>query len=285
MSDEVLPVGRFSPAPGIIVDRTLNSVNITGAMELYGPEATAARALSVEQSINNTWTFSFSDGYSVSCKVSARFRDSHSKVAANATQIEALKMAGPSHVTDMPGRDRTMTLNANEPDAFTWTPAHEFGHIIGLKDRYSESIMSQIRGTFGGTRTTTADPKYQTNLMAVHGGVLEKQNVGDLASENAPSPYWVNDDVQVRNWTNAHSTIEIGMLSTANKLKMIHTLMGGWISDNDVDAMGRICCSVTTKVEAQAIQKGVDLLDFTSIGQRTRMRVFYSRMPGGWIGV
>jgi hypothetical protein len=44
MSDEVLPVGRFSPAPGIFVDRTEKSVVITGAMELYGPEASAARA-------------------------------------------------------------------------------------------------------------------------------------------------------------------------------------------------------------------------------------------------
>ena len=284
MSDEVLPVGRFCPAPGIFVDRTLNSVNITGSMELYGPEATAARAQSVEHSINDTWTHSFPDGYSVSCRVFVRYRNGDSKAAANATQIEAIKTDGPSHVTDMPGFDRTMTLNANEGDAFSWTPAHEFGHIIGLKDRYSEGIMSSVKGQFGGTRSATADPNYRTNLMAVVGGALEKQNVADLASENAPSPYWINDDDQVRDWINAHSTIEIGMLSTTNKLKMIHTLMGGWISDEDVDAMGRICGSVTTVAEAQTIQKGVDLLDFTSIGQRTRMRGFFSRMPGGWLG-
>jgi hypothetical protein len=79
-----------------------------------------------------------------------------------------------------------MTLNATEPDAFTWIPTHEFGHILGLEDRYSESIMSKIRSTWGGVRHTVATQGYQTNLMAISGGVLEKQNVGDLAQKMHP---------------------------------------------------------------------------------------------------
>src|SRR5688572_8471150 len=51
----VLPVQRFSPAPGIWIDRTEKSITITGEMELFGPEATSARAQSVQDSINNTW--------------------------------------------------------------------------------------------------------------------------------------------------------------------------------------------------------------------------------------
>lgn len=277
-SDGVLPIARFSPAPGLVVDRTEKSVRISGVMELYGPEATAARALSVQQSINATWTATFSDGYAVSCNITVRYRDASSK-AGNATQIEAVNIAGPSHVTDRPGFDRTMTLNARETEAFTWTAAHEFGHILGLKDRYSESIMSKIKGKFGGTRTTTVHPDYQGNVMAVHGGVLESKNVGDLAKENEPSPYWMNDDNYVREWVKTHSSIEIGMLSTANKLKAIYTLMSGWISDDDVSAIARICGSVTSKTEAEAIRKGVDLLDFSSIGQRTAVRVAFANMP------
>jgi hypothetical protein len=282
MADPI-PVGRFSPAPSIIVDRTENSIKITGKMELYGPEATAARAATIERSINSTWTRTFSDGYAVACNISVRFRDRDS-TAGDATQVEALMCDGPSHVTNFPGFDRTMTLNAHENDAFTWTPTHEFGHILGMEDRYSESIMSSIRGTWGGVRHTVASQGYQANLMAVSGGVLEKQNVGDLASENAPSPYWINDDDQVRDWINEHSSIEINLLSTTNKVKMFHPLASGWISDDDVDAMLRICSSVTTGTEAKSIQNGVDLKLFSSIGQRTRMRVGFSQMPGGWIG-
>jgi hypothetical protein len=283
MSDPVPPVGRFSPAPSIIVDRTVNSVSITGNMELYGPEATSARAATIERNVNSTWTHSFDDGYSVSCNISVRFRDKDSR-AGDATQIEALKCDGPSHVTDYPLFDRSMTLNATERDAFTWTPTHEFGHILGLEDRYSESIMSSIRGTWGGVRHTVATQGYQTNLMASSGGVLEKQNVGDLASENAPSPYWINDDDQVRDWVNAHSCIEINLLSTNNKVKMFQPLVSGWISDEDVDAMTRICSSVDDTQEGKSLQKSIDLHSFSSIGQRTRMRVSFTKMPGGWIG-
>lgn len=283
MGDPVLPVGRFSPAPSIIVDRTENSVKIAGKMELYGREATAARAATIEQNINSTWTHKFDDGYSVECKITVRFRDNDSR-AGEATQIEALKCDEPSHVTDSELFDRSMTLNASEKDAFTWTPTHEFGHILGLEDRYTESIMSKIRGQWGGVRHTVATQGYQANLMAVHGGVLEKQNVGDLASENTPSPYWINDDDQVRDWINAHSAVEINLLSTTNKVKMFQPLVSGWISDDDVDAMLRICNSVDDSQEAKTLQKSVDLSSFSSIGQRTRMRVGFSRMPGGWLG-
>jgi hypothetical protein len=271
----VMPIGRFSPVKGLFVDRTETSIKIDGAMELYGPEANPARAESIRRTINNTWTATFPDGYSVSCNITVTYRGPGSS-AGQAAQIEALKMAGPSNVSRI---DSSMTLNANEPDAFTWTAAHEFGHVIGLQDRYSERIMSKLVGKFGGTRSTTVDPKYQVNLMAVSGGVLESQNLKDVAEETAPSPYWMNDDEHVRDWINHHATAEIGKLSTANKLRAIDTLMGGWISDADVAAIGRICGSINTKSEANAIRGGVDVLKFSSIGQRTMVRVTFSKMP------
>ena len=275
----VLPVQRFSPAPGLYVDRTEKSVSISGAMELFGPEANAARAQSVEASINSTWTASFPDsGYSVSCSITVAYR---SGPTGNAAPIEALQMDGPSNVKKS---SRYMTLNAKETDAFTWTAAHEFGHVIGLQDRYSESIMSKVKGKFGGTRVTTAQPGYQANIMAIDNGVLEGQNVQDLALENEPAPYWVNDDDQVREWVTHHSLADIGKLATSSKLQAIRTLMGGWISDDDIAAIARICQSVTSAKESKAIQKGIDTLDFSSIGQRTAVRVAFSKMPGGYLG-
>jgi len=274
-----LPIGRFSPAPGIWVDRTERSVRITGAMELYGAEANAERALSVQNAINNAWTQNFTDGYSVTCNIRVRYRGAGSSASANVAQIEAARTSGPSNVSTLPGMDHKMTLNASENGAFTWTPAHEFGHVIGMQDRYSETIMSRVRGTFGGHRTTTAHRGYETNLMAVSGGGLQRQNVVDLAAENEPSPFWVNDDDQVRNWLNAHSRSEIGRLSTMSKIRAIRTLMGGWISDSDVRAIGRICDSVTTRNEADKLRAAINMLDFTSIGPRTQVRVIFSRMP------
>jgi hypothetical protein len=92
-------------------------------------------------------------------------------------------------------------------------------------------------------------------------------------------PCWINDDDQVRDWVNSHSLPDIGRLSTADKLTAIRALMDGWISDDDVAAIARICSSVTSRTEADAIRGGVDLLAMTSIGQRTAVRVAFARMP------
>lgn len=271
----VLPVSRFSPAPGLFVDRTEKRIEISGDMELFGPEATSAAAISIAYSINTTWTATFPDGQAVVCKVRVTYRLPEEK-AGNAAQIEAVKAWGPSHVN---GLTRNMTLNANESDAFTWTAAHEFGHVIGLQDRYSESIMSKLSGMVGGTRSNTVDPRYKANLMAVVNGALESQNLTDLAVENNPSPFWVNDDDYVRDWVNHHVIGDVTALSTTNKVAMIKTLMGGWISYDDLVTILRICSSVTRPTEAKAIRDAVDPLVFTDIGQRTRVRVALASMP------
>lgn len=269
-------VSRFSPSAGLWVDRNGGAVSITGKMEMYGDEANAARAKSVQDSINTTWTKTFPDGFIVQTNITVTYRGNNS--AGNATEIEAVKMSGPSNVRPAWG-GRKMTLNATEADAFTWTAAHEFGHIIGLDDRYNEGIVSKIKGTFGGERTSTVQPGYDSNIMAVDKGVLESRNVSDIGAENNPSSWWVNDDNQVRDWISTHGAPDIARLSTEAKLKAIRTLMSGWISDDDMAAIVTIMANVRDKAEADAIRKGIDPLDFASIGQRTQFRVAAVRMP------
>jgi hypothetical protein len=272
----VLPVQRYSPCAGITVDRTDQSVRITGSMQMYGPMANAARATSVQNTINTTWTTTFPDGHSVSCNITVTYRGPESS-AANVTQIYVANISGPSHVSHIGAT--SMTLNASGTAAFTWVAAHEFGHIIGLQDRYSESIISRIRGRFGGVRSNTIQPGYTGNIMGQHGGTLSSQNLRDLASENEPSSWWFNDDNHVRDWVNAHSRAEIRALSTDSKLRMIRTLMGGWISDADVNAIVAIAASVNSRTEANVIRGGINLTDFQGLGQRMRVRIAFDNMP------
>jgi hypothetical protein len=82
----------------------------------------------------------------------------------------------------------------------------------------------------------------------------------------------------VRAWVEAHPAADIAALSTANKLKAIKTLMGGWISDADADAIGQICGGVTTRAEADAIRNGVDLTDI-GLSHRSTVRAFFLKMP------
>jgi len=256
---DVLPVESFSPARGLTIDRTEKSVSITGAMELSGSDASAVNAALIQSSINKTWTKTFPDGYSVSCNITVGYRPPGSE-SGNATQIVAEKISQPSYVSHGL-RGPSMNLNTKEADAFTWTATHEFGHILGLKDRYSESIMSTLSKLSGGKRTVTAEPGYRGNIMATHGGALESKNVKDIAEESKPSEFWVYDDDRVRAWVTRHSLDDIRKISTAGKVTAIKTLMGGirFISNEDHNAVRRICNSVTTKAEADAIRAGVPL--------------------------
>jgi hypothetical protein len=52
---DTLPAAvRVYAAPGIFIDRVDSAIAIAGFMELFGPEASTARALKVQESINST---------------------------------------------------------------------------------------------------------------------------------------------------------------------------------------------------------------------------------------
>ncbi|MDI1242491.1 MAG: hypothetical protein PSX80_11265 [bacterium] len=274
-NEQPLPFGRFSPTKGIWVDKSYSAIRITGTMEMYGDDASAAAALQVQQTINSTWTFSFSDGNDVFCNVVVKYRPPGTPTGPF-TQIEAGRMIQPSKWNRI---TKELSLNTKERDAFTWTAGHEFGHALGMGDRYSEPFWSKLSGLVGGPRTSTPHQGYEGNLMAEVNGILTSQNALDLASENQPSPYWLNDDDQTRAWIMTHQTADIRMMSTANKLKAIKVLMSGWISDADIKAIEKIFMNSKSKFESDAIKKGINLMNFTSIGQRTQMRVIMTRMP------
>jgi len=275
---DVLPVESFSPARGLTIDRTEKSVSITGAMELSGSEASAVNAALIQSSINNTWTKNFPDGYSMSCNITVAYRPPGSE-AGNATQIVAEKITRPSYVSTGL-RGRSMNLNTTESDIFTWVATHEFGHIIGLKDRYSESIMSNLRKLSGGKRTVTAQPGYRGNIMATKGGVLESKNIKDIAEESKPSEFWVYNDDRVRAWVTRHSLNEISKISTASKVTAIKTLTGGirFFSNEDQAAVRSICNSVTSKAEADAIRAGVDVSGLDP-ARRLGLKWAFAKMP------
>jgi len=274
-SGDVLPVGRFSPARGVWVDRTLKSVTITGMLEMYGPEATIERAQQVQNTLNTVWTQDFPDGYAVKCNVVVRYRAPGSQ-DSGVTQIEVLRMVAPTSTLQTLSR---IQLNANETNVFNWAVAHEFGHLIGLRDRYTESIVSKIGGRLGRPRTVEIQPGYDGNLMAQDQGTLEGKNIADLAAETNPSSAWINDDNHVREWVNAHTPEEIRLLPASDKIKAIRTLMSGWICDGDVAAIVQICKSVNASPEARAIRDAVPVGDIVFQGQRYTVQMALDNMP------
>jgi hypothetical protein len=171
--------GSAKMGPGISVSWNGNSMAITGHLEISGPAATAAIAAQIQSTINSHWNQNFADGYSVSCNVDVTYRAPDVAEDGSRTQINIVNGSGYSYVSNrwLLGA-RYMSLNIAEAD-LNWTPAHEFGHLIGIPDHYSEGIVSKVSGFFGGKRSTTKDAGWEGNIMTETGGKVESKNIAE----------------------------------------------------------------------------------------------------------
>lgn len=269
------PPRRFQPVPGITVDLAGTSLSIVGRAEAWGAEANAQRAMQIQNTINNARTLRIG-AVDFSCSIIVSHRASGDP--GRALQIEILNMPAPSNVR-MAETGRPMQLNNREPQAYNWTAAHEFGHVLGLNDRYSETAASRAAGQNGGPRATPAHAGYETNLMGAVGGGLSLQNALDLANETQPSEWSMDDDDEVRDWVSSHTQLQIQALGPDVRMRGLEILMNGWVSGDDLRAMEGLMSGVTNGLEARNIRARIDPIRLTDIGQRTRLRLAMERMP------
>jgi hypothetical protein len=111
-------------------------------------------------------------------------------------------------------------------------------------------------------------------LVGIPGGMAGSA-IADVAYDEATI-----DDDEIRAWVSDHDPDAIGMLPVAEKIRMIFSLMKGWISEVDVQAMEKICMSVKSRTELQLIEAAVEpqIGSMSDIGQRTRLRSVLTRL-------
>jgi hypothetical protein len=191
--------GSASPWGGIGISWNQKQVTITAKLQVNGPEASPAVATQIEATIKKIWNASFPDGYAVSTNVTATYRAPGDSVDFGAVDVYVYKGGGSrSDVTSIVLGVRTMTY-LNIDHGLDWAPAHEFAHMLGLKDRYhtSEDVLGFLRREITGSGErgqVTVEAGYEGNIMGESGGKLESKNIKDLietyACENVrPSQY------------------------------------------------------------------------------------------------
>jgi LysM repeat protein len=275
-------VGSWVADGSLVIDRTDKEVHVSGSMEGYGDGATRTNVATAEATVRKYWNQSFTGGYKVVCNVNINLRAPGAS-SSNDTKIDIDAGSGVAYVS---GLTNNMTLylkneNGTPSNDLTWAVAHEFGHVIGLDDKYTEGFFSKVMAIIGkdSKRKTAIVPGYQGNIMAQSYGNLESKNIADIDKDN--SPYFYQKDDRIRLWVSRHSKEKIAKLNAATKIKMIETLLDGFISEEDLDAIASICKSVASHVEADVIGRaiGIRLTGMTDIRQRTRMRGIISNMP------
>lgn len=272
-----LPVAGYSPSPGVQVDRNGDQVHVTARLELSGVGASAEKAREIEERIEREWNTRFPDGSSVVTDVRVTYRPPGQAEAPDATQIEMAHLGGrATHVVRATG---TMVLNVDDPNVMQ-AVHHEFGHQIGLGDRYTEPYLSNVSNHMFGTERWGfgVQPGYEHNVMDDNGAV-SSQNLRDIPAENAPSVS--TDDDQVRDWLSRRGAAELPGLATSAKIRMVGTLMDGWMSDADVAALEQICRTARPGEQADALRAAIGsrIGEMWGGEQQARLRTALEAMP------
>jgi hypothetical protein len=181
--------GAGTPGPGLNVNVSVSGkrADVSARLEVSGADSDAPAATSIQSTIASNWTGVFADGYSISTRPTVSYRAAGASADSAATQIEIVR-AGPGSATHtirrwlVGSRYVSLNLDYGGGNALWWAVAHEFGHLLGLDDHYSEGFLSKVASLFGYSenRSATVDAGYENNIMGVDYGSLESRNVQDL---------------------------------------------------------------------------------------------------------
>jgi Domain of unknown function (DUF4157) len=140
----------------------------------------------------------------------------------------------------------------------------------------SEPHKTEPIPTMGGTEEVVST--YSVPLEASGRG-------GKMAEAISKVPdyrtiFGLTGDTDIRNWMLAHTGEIIGTLPVSEKIRLINRLLDGWVSDEDIEAIRKICGSVDSSEEARQIRSAIEPrateLEFA---QRTTLRVILTKMP------
>ena len=111
-------------------------------------------------------------------------------------------------------------------------------------------------------------------LVGVPAG-MAGEAIADVAYDEATI-----DDNEIRAWVQSHELPEIERLPAVEKLRLIFSLMRGWIGGGDAAAIQRILASVGTAAEMARLRRVIEphITEMTDIGQRTQVRVALARL-------
>jgi hypothetical protein len=181
-----LKKGKVKPYPGCTIEWNMpKQISIWVNFQLTGVEADATNAKQIQDSINSywnkSWTIPFFGPITLKTKATVTYNPTpdYSKYAV----IELFRsIQERSTISKFGGgrpQNRKIRLNLEGMD-ISWDPAHEFGHYLGLDDKYVDQLDA------AGNTVSVTDPEWKGNIMAETKGIVEFRNIIELIS------WWAN---------------------------------------------------------------------------------------------
>jgi hypothetical protein len=162
-------VGKVNPYPGCKIEWDLNKqVLINVDFQLIGTDADAQKAQKIQESINKFWNITWKTpvgDFNLITNVTVTYT-SRPTYLKNAV-IELYKLKGKRSTIFKFGigypQNRKMAINLEDGD-LEWTSAHEFGHYLGLDDRYTDKKAE------GDKTVSVSMPGWENTIMGAESG-------------------------------------------------------------------------------------------------------------------
>jgi hypothetical protein len=178
------PSGSATPNRGITVSWSGNRIDIRARIRVTGPRASAAVAEAMRRDIERMWNATFPDGYASTCQVDMQLSDTEDPSRA----VINVGLGGSVAESSTLGSTMYFVFSGSASD-LVWSPAHEFGHLLGLRDRRTRTFWEAVTDA-----PERSEAGYERNIMgAIPQGdinrrselVVESRNVRDWLGEYA----------------------------------------------------------------------------------------------------
>ncbi|MFL1011736.1 RHS repeat-associated core domain-containing protein, partial [Flavisericum labens] len=154
------------------------NITISGNIYIHGSGANDKEASKIEKSIENYWNaaglgYKDEDGneYSVKFDVNVEVYDEETTELKEGDNLVEIKdEEGRSYVDGVRSNGGTWYSKESSPGANYFTYAHEFGHLAGLKDRYSDNSEGYSEPNDG----------WENNIMGDWAGNVEQRNIDGI---------------------------------------------------------------------------------------------------------
>jgi hypothetical protein len=165
-----------------------NVITVSTTIFIFGKDATASAASSIQQTITNSWAkqsngkdWQYTDPttkqiYTVQLDVSVQLYEGK----ANQSPLIIPDAWNPSSRNNYIEVDNSTSrdyVRGGDEGAWTvkkWVPAHEWGHLVGLDDRYTDPPN-------GGSSIPNAG--WKGNIMGSFYGIVEQRNIDAIVGD------------------------------------------------------------------------------------------------------
>jgi hypothetical protein len=141
---------------------------------------------------------------------------------------------------------------SSSPDMVESPPVVKVGEVAYGREPLNAAPTHSMETSLGAAIFTTIVP---------YSRMLSPEEIAALENEPARPPIDGQrtrhaGDTEIREWLKRHPS-DIGRLPVWDKARIIHRLLDGWVSDDDLQAIESVCKSVTDKKEMEEIDKAI----------------------------